>query len=140
MAILLNLRGHAPNAAGAAADDPANGERDRPDQQQRAASWQPVGDVWQGITLQSFNVALHPGLQRPASAIEPRATSRFVRLVFWSRSTITAGMQAVARQWRASRTVAALERLDDATLKDLGICRCEIEYLARTRPSARWRA
>jgi uncharacterized protein YjiS (DUF1127 family) len=62
-----------------------------------------------------------------------------VRLVFWSYSTISAGMQALARRRREFRIMATLARLDDVTLKDLGICRCEIEYLARTQASGKWR-
>lgn len=44
------------------------------------------------------------------------------------------GLLAALRRWRRERAVAgALQALDDATLKDLGICRCEIPALARTR-------
>jgi uncharacterized protein YjiS (DUF1127 family) len=34
------------------------------------------------------------------------------------------------REWRMSR---ALQALDDALLKDIGIYRCEIPWIARTR-------
>jgi uncharacterized protein YjiS (DUF1127 family) len=146
MASVVNIRAHAPGSAGARVGHSGNGERDAPDPRRSSTeSGQSAGDDRQGIELKSFDIALHPGLHRPPQPAEPTATLRFVaravvRLVFWSCSTIATGMRAVARRRRQSRNVAKLERLDDVTLKDLGICRCEIEYLARTQGSGKWRA
>jgi uncharacterized protein YjiS (DUF1127 family) len=44
------------------------------------------------------------------------------------------GLFAAFRRWRRERAMAsALLALDDATLKDLGIYRCEIPTIARTQ-------
>jgi uncharacterized protein YjiS (DUF1127 family) len=148
-ATVINLRFHAPNVAGAPVSDPANGERDGPGERRISArpgiSAQPRDDDWQDVGLKSFQVTLHPGLRLPPLASAPKVTWRVVareagRPVFWACSMITAGLRTVARRWRENRMVAKLERLDDVTLKDLGICRCEIEYLARTQASGKWRA
>jgi hypothetical protein len=32
--------------------------------------------------------------------------------------------------WQARRTAGALQQLDDAALKDIGVCRCEIDWFA----------
>jgi|HubBroStandDraft_6_1064221.scaffolds.fasta_scaffold2239422_2 uncharacterized protein YjiS (DUF1127 family) len=62
------------------------------------------------------------------------------RFLIWSSAVITAWMQAVERRWRERCIVVALERLSDATLKDIGICRCEIAHAARTQASNKRRA
>ena len=40
-------------------------------------------------------------------------------------------LSALRRWWRERRTAAALNGLDDAGLKDLGIHRCQIPSIAR---------
>lgn len=41
------------------------------------------------------------------------------------------------RRWCcAQRMIAALRRLSDAELKDIGVCRCEIDYIANKHWSA----
>jgi uncharacterized protein YjiS (DUF1127 family) len=40
-------------------------------------------------------------------------------------------LQALARWRREQRIIATLESMDDALLKDIGICRCEILRVAR---------
>jgi uncharacterized protein YjiS (DUF1127 family) len=136
MATIVNLPAQAPGFAAAAAGSPDDGERD--------GSGEVPGDYWQGITLQSFHVGLHPGLRRVPPVAKPRAPSHFVarmavRLMFRSRARITALMRAVASRRQRARSVAAPQRLDDITLKDLGICRCEIEYVVQMRASGKWR-
>ena len=42
-------------------------------------------------------------------------------------------LQEFRRWYRERRTVSALQALGDADLKDIGICRCEIAYIARIR-------
>jgi uncharacterized protein YjiS (DUF1127 family) len=42
-----------------------------------------------------------------------------------------AGFHRAMRRWQAGRTAAALDRLDDDTLKDIGIARAEIPAFAR---------
>ena len=149
MSTAANLRAHAPAAAGATERDPANGGRDelcpRQNSPQLTGSRQPADEGWPGVTLKSFDVALHPGLRRPPPAAEARVTWRFVvrapgRLVLWSCSVIAAGMRAIGRWWLERRIAATLDRLDDATLKDIGICRSEIPYVARTQISGKWQA
>ena len=147
MSTVANLRAHAPAAAGAVARDPANGGCDGPcprrNSTQLTGSGQAAYEDWPGATLKSFYVALHPSLRRPPHAAEVRVTWRFVarapgRLVLWSCAMIAAGMRTIGR-WRLERRIAAtLERLDDATLKDIGICRSEIPYVARTQISGKW--
>jgi uncharacterized protein YjiS (DUF1127 family) len=143
IAKVANLRAPASASVTADAGDPANGERDGPcprrSSAQVAVAEPPAGDDWQGIRLQSFDVGLHPGLHRTLPAAEPYLTSA-VQLALRSCWMIAAWMRAVARRRRELRNVAQLQRLDDATLKDLGICRCEIEYLVRTPGSGKWRA
>ncbi len=41
------------------------------------------------------------------------------------------GLRALRRRLRERRTAASLDTLDDAILKDIGICRCEIPSIAR---------
>lgn len=64
------------------------------------------------------------------------ATMRMtVRLTLWASSR-TCRLVEVFRRWLHERaTAAALHELDDAALKDLGICRCEIPWLARSTRS-----
>jgi uncharacterized protein YjiS (DUF1127 family) len=38
--------------------------------------------------------------------------------------------RAMRRGWLERRTIAALEALDDATLKDIGLSRCAIPWVA----------
>ena len=40
---------------------------------------------------------------------------------------------AILRYWRDRRMVAALRALDDATLKDIGVFRCDIPSKVRER-------
>jgi uncharacterized protein YjiS (DUF1127 family) len=42
-------------------------------------------------------------------------------------------LRELGRWYRERRMAMALERLNDATLKDIGICRCEIRWIARNR-------
>jgi uncharacterized protein YjiS (DUF1127 family) len=149
MSTVANLRAHAPAATGAAARAPANGGCDGPCPRQNNAqlsgSGPPADEDWLEVTLKSYHVALHPGLRWPAPAAEVMLTWRFVartpgRLVLWSCSVIAAGMRAIGRWWLERRIAATLERLDDAILKDIGICRSEIPYVARTQISGKWRA
>jgi len=40
-------------------------------------------------------------------------------------------LQALVRWRREQRIITTLESMDDALLKDIGICRCEISRVAR---------
>jgi uncharacterized protein YjiS (DUF1127 family) len=95
--------------------------------------------------LESFHATLHPGLRRPQSVAEGTTTLHFVapvpgRLVLWSFSAIEAGMRTIRPRRMERRIAASLERLDHATLKDIGVCRSEILHVARTQTSVEWRA
>ena len=48
-------------------------------------------------------------------------------------SPAQAPFAALRRWWRERRMAAALHALDDATLKDIGLYRCEIPSVARAR-------
>lgn len=52
-----------------------------------------------------------------------------------------APLRALLRWWRERRTAGALQELDDAALKDIGVHRCEIPAVARARCAGRpeWR-
>jgi uncharacterized protein YjiS (DUF1127 family) len=45
-------------------------------------------------------------------------------------------LRGAGRWYREKRVAMALEALNDATLKDIGICRCEIPWIARNRAVA----
>ena len=47
-------------------------------------------------------------------------------------------LKVLHRWWRARRMVLALSALDDATLKDIGVYRCEIPRLAHDQYTGRW--
>lgn len=50
------------------------------------------------------------------------------------RSAIT-GMWSTIRQWRATRrAIAELRTLDDRSLRDIGLLRCEIDAIPRIGP------
>ena len=49
----------------------------------------------------------------------------------WQGSPFAAPARAVARWWSVRRTIAALAAVDDATLRDIGIARSDIEGAAR---------
>jgi uncharacterized protein YjiS (DUF1127 family) len=51
----------------------------------------------------------------------------------WTTGEPNALLQGLRRRWRERRAAAALHALDDATLKDLGLHRCEIPGIARAR-------
>ena len=92
-----------------------------------------------------MNLRAHAPVAAGALAAEARVTSRLLararnRLVLPGFSMIAAAMRAIGRQWQAGRTVAVLERLSDATLKDIGIHRSEISSVARALTSSQWRA
>jgi uncharacterized protein YjiS (DUF1127 family) len=42
-------------------------------------------------------------------------------------------IRAVHRQYRQARLISALQLLSDAELKDIGVYRCEIPYIAQQR-------
>jgi uncharacterized protein YjiS (DUF1127 family) len=81
-------------------------------------------------------IAVTDRLQKDGTAFRRVGPGSFM---LWSFSMIMAGMRAI-RRWRLERgIVATLERLDDRTLYDIGVCRSEIQYVARTQASiARW--
>jgi uncharacterized protein YjiS (DUF1127 family) len=45
-------------------------------------------------------------------------------------------LRDMRRWYREGRMAKALEALNDATLKDIGICRCEIPWIARNHSAA----
>ena len=42
-------------------------------------------------------------------------------------------LRALHRWWRERRMIMALSALDDASLKDIGVYRCDIQRIARDR-------
>jgi hypothetical protein len=149
MSTVMSFRAHGPAAApaGAAAGDQANSGHDGPYPRQNNLRFtgfgQPAGKDWSVVTLESFHATLHPGLRRPQSVAEGTTTLRFVarvpgRLVLWSFSAIEAGMRNIRRSRMERGIAASLERLDDATLKHIGVCRSEILHVARTQTSVEW--
>jgi uncharacterized protein YjiS (DUF1127 family) len=56
-----------------------------------------------------------------------------VQMAIWAVGEAQGLFRALRRRWRERRTAAALHELDDATLKDLGLHRCEIPSIARAR-------
>lgn len=54
----------------------------------------------------------------------------------WTTDEPNALVQALRRWWRERRTVATLQGLDDATLKDIGVHRGEIPWIACGRCAA----
>jgi uncharacterized protein YjiS (DUF1127 family) len=56
----------------------------------------------------------------------------------WTTGEPNALLQGLRRRWRERRAAAALHALDDATLKDLGLHRCEIPSIARARRAGPW--
>jgi uncharacterized protein YjiS (DUF1127 family) len=47
--------------------------------------------------------------------------------------TPRSALRGMGRWYRERRMAKAMEALNDATLKDIGICRCEIPWIARNR-------
>jgi uncharacterized protein YjiS (DUF1127 family) len=57
-----------------------------------------------------------------------------VNLLAYSGGTASSSLLRGMRRWYRERRMAnALAALDDATLKDIGICRCGIPWIARTQ-------
>ena len=48
------------------------------------------------------------------------------------------GFQAFSRWRREQQIAASLQALDDASLRDIGVCRCEIDFVARSQVSGQW--
>ena len=51
----------------------------------------------------------------------------------WTTNEPNALFRMLRRRWRERLAAAALLALDDATLKDIGVHRCEIPAIARAR-------
>jgi uncharacterized protein YjiS (DUF1127 family) len=49
----------------------------------------------------------------------------------WIMSPVGRSWSWMRREWEVGRTIAALQKLDDRTLKDVGLNRCQIESVVR---------
>jgi uncharacterized protein YjiS (DUF1127 family) len=58
-----------------------------------------------------------------------RAAAKWLRVLVLRGRQLARGVSA-ERRWR--RAVRGLQRLDDRTLKDIGVCRGEIEFAVRS--------
>ena len=57
----------------------------------------------------------------------------------WTTGEPNALLQGLRRRWRERRAAAALQELDDAALKDIGVHRCEVPgIIARARRAGPW--
>ena len=82
--------------------------------------------------ISSFELQRQASIERDLATACTRAAMRATTK--WLRRLVLRGRRA-ARDWAAERrhrsAIRELERLDDRTLKDIGVRRCEIEFAVR---------
>jgi uncharacterized protein YjiS (DUF1127 family) len=82
-----------------------------------------------------------PYLQRSQSILcEPTQPGATARMALRAVAATRHRLWRLGCWWRAQRAAGELQALDDAILKDIGVCRCEIPFLARAHAAARWQA
>jgi uncharacterized protein YjiS (DUF1127 family) len=91
----------------------------------------------------TFEVAARRGLrQAQPNRAKQSAFGVIARKASWMALSVVAvcshGLRALSRWQRERRAAVSLQALDDATLKDIGICRCEIDFVARSQSTWPW--
>ncbi len=143
MSTVMNFRAQTPTARGTPSGL-ANSKHHGPYSLQNSlgfiGSKHPASKEWSVTALERLHAVVLPGLRRPPPVAQGSVARVPGRLVFWNFAALAVAMRTIRRCWLEHRISTTLERLDDRTLKDIGVCRSEILHVARTRARVEWQA
>jgi uncharacterized protein YjiS (DUF1127 family) len=108
------------------------------------APYPPLEDAEERRVGLSFNAgpkrSWHDRDRSSDRAVATRKTEQ-TRGVGWHERLMSAVAGAWSRmrhEWRVRLAISAMQALDDHTLRDIGVPRCQIEFSARHSDSCRW--